>query len=134
MDRILTFLAKFIVALIVMTVTLIVMTIICTVAWDSFVNDKIYHCTDGGALDFLNPGDWVHSHDGIPIMAVHQIVVDHPMNDVNTMNEPDTIKEGWSVNSLWRLWYTFVLVSIAVSVLSATMSWTTWRPKEPRPD
>jgi hypothetical protein len=112
MPKIFRILTKFI-------ITLIVMIIVCTMAWDSFVNNKIYNCTDGGALDFWFPGDWVHSHDGLPIMIVNHIVAGR------SMNEPDTIKAGWSPTGLWCLWYTFVLVSIVVSILSARKSWTT---------
>ena len=40
------------------------------------------------------------------------------------MSEPDTIKEGWSVTSLWYLWYSFVIISLVVSTLLALVPWT----------
>lgn len=92
------------------------MTIVCTIVWQEFVTDRLYNCTDPAWLDFLTPGDWVHAHDGQPIMVVAKIVP-------RGMSDPDTIKEGWSVTRLWCLWYSFVGVSV---VLSALLSWPRW--------
>ena len=94
------------------------MTIICTWAWDTFLNGKVYYCTDGGTLDYLFVGDgWVHAHDGHPIVVVPKIV---PTAD---MSAPDTIKQGWSVAGLWCVWISFFTVSLVVSVLFAWISW-----------
>src|SRR5450432_1147229 len=100
-------------------VVIFVMTIVCTVVWQSFVTDKLYNCTDPAWLDFLSPGDWVHSHDGQPVAFVPVIVG-------GSMSDPDTIKQGWSVARLWYLWYSFVAVSVVVSIL---LAWIRWIPK-----
>jgi hypothetical protein len=103
-------LAKFITAL-------FVMSILCTVVWQ-FVGSKLYDCTDDGFLGFTRPGDWVHPFGGHPVSVVYQIV------HGRSMSEPDTIKEGWSVAGLWRLWYDFVLLSLGISMLLAWIPWT----------
>jgi hypothetical protein len=94
-------------------VTLIVMTILCTVVWQQFVTDTLYHCTDALWLDFLRPGHWVHE----PVASVAQVV------RRRSMSEPDTIRAGWSMTGLWSLWYSFVGVSVAVSALLARAPW-----------
>jgi hypothetical protein len=33
----------------------IVMTIACTWGWDTFINNKLYNCTDGGGPDYCFP-------------------------------------------------------------------------------
>lgn len=98
------------------SIALFAMTIVCTVVWQSFVTDTLYNCTDPLWLDFLSPGDWVHSHDGQPIALV-PVVTARPMND------PDTIKTGWSVTRLWYLWYSFIGISIVISVFLARIRW-----------
>jgi hypothetical protein len=47
--------------------TLAVMTLLCTLAWQQFVTDTLYHCTDPGWLDFLSPGQWIHN----PVPVAH---------------------------------------------------------------
>ena len=84
-------LAKFVTAL-------LAMTILCTMVWQ-FVGDKLYDCTDDGFLGFWRPGEWVHSFGGHSVATLHQVV------HGRSMSESDTIKEGWSVAGLWRLWF-----------------------------
>jgi hypothetical protein len=93
-------------------ITMIVMTIVSTLAWDAFVNGKVYGNPDGGSLDYWFVGDWVHH----PV-TVQRIIGGRPMG------EPDTIKEGWSVFGLWCLWFSFLGTSIIVSVLAASARW-----------
>ena len=93
--------------------TLTVMTILCTVAWQHFVTDTLYHCTDPGWLDFLSPGQWIH--DPVPVAHV---------DGYRTMIDPDTIKAGWSMAGLWSLWCSFTGVSVVVSILLARMPWS----------
>lgn len=82
------------------------MTIICTWAWDAFLNGKVYYCTDGGALDYLFvENSWVHARSGSPIVVVPKIF---PPND---MGDPDSIKQGWSVAGLWGMWVLFFSTS-----------------------
>ena len=98
-------------------ILMFLMTIVCTFVWQEFVTDRLYNCTDPGWLDFLSPGDWVHSHDGVPVAIV-------PVITGGPMTAPDTIKEGWSVGRLWYLWYSFVVVSVVISILLARIRWT----------
>ena len=108
--RLIIFLVKFV-------AMMFIMTIACTLAWDAFLNGKVYSCTDGGSLDYLNVGGWVHAHGGYPIVVVHQI---GPPDD---MGDPDTIKEGWSVTGLWCIWFLLFGVSLVVSIVFACVSW-----------
>jgi hypothetical protein len=96
-------------------IVLLAMTVACTIAWEMFVNGTLYNCTDPGFLDFLSPGDWVHFDHGV-------VYVPHIVNG-RSMSDPDTIKEGWSVTGLWVLWYSFVAISLFVSVLLARKTW-----------
>jgi hypothetical protein len=102
--------AKFIVAL-------SVMTIVCTIVWEVCVFGGLYYCSDP-LLDFLRPGDWVHNTGGHPVAIVRQVVIG-PTNGLDI----DTIKEGWSVNRLWHLWYGFVAVSVVISILLGRIRW-----------
>ncbi|HLZ54591.1 MAG TPA: hypothetical protein VKS19_08960 [Verrucomicrobiae bacterium] len=95
---------------------MIIMTIVCTVAWEAFLAGKVYTCTDG-PTGYLTPGDWVHAHDGLPVVVVPKIVPPHDMSD------PDTIKQGWSVTGLWSVWVVFLGSSVIVSVLFAWIPW-----------
>ena len=110
MVRIFAYLVKFV-------AMMVIMTIICTWAWDAFLNGKVYSCTDGGSCDYWFVGDWVHAHDGHPIVVVPKIVPPHDMSD------PDTIKQGWSVAGLWSVWILFFITSLVVSILFAWVSW-----------
>lgn len=97
--------------------SMLILTVLCTGAWDAFLNGKIYCCTDGGALDYLNPGDWVHGHNGYPVVVVPQIVPPHGMSD------PDTIKSGWSVTKLWCVWVFMFGGSLIASAIFAYVPW-----------
>jgi hypothetical protein len=98
---------------------LLAMTVACTIAWECFVNNRLYNCTDPGFLDYLTPGDWTH----------HPVTVQHVL-DHRPMNEHDTIKAGWTITGLRYLWYAFLLVSVVVSAYVAIVPWL---PK-PRPE
>jgi hypothetical protein len=89
-------------------IVLFVMTIFCMIGW-ALVADEVYDCTDPGFIDFLSPGDWVHSLPGHPVTTAQKIV------HGRSMIEPDTIKQGWSEPGLWCLWFSFVGVSFAIS-------------------
>ncbi len=92
------------------------MAILCTAVWQ-FVGDKLYDCTDDGFLGFWRPGNWVHAVGGQPMVAVPRVI------HGRSMSEPDTIKEGWTLTDLWRLWYAFVAVSVCVSMALALVPW-----------
>lgn len=96
-------------------ITLIVMMVVCTVVWQRFVTDKLYNCTDSVPLGFLHPGKWVHN-----AVVVQEVIVPR------SMSEPDTLKEGWSMSRLWWLWYSFLVVSLAVSM---GLAWIRWIPR-----
>jgi len=95
----------------VFLLSLLAMTIVCTVVWQQFVTDVLYHCTDAMWLDYLFPGHWVHNP-----MAVAHVVPSR------SMSEPDTIRAGWSISSLWGLWCLFFGASVVVSILMARLS------------
>jgi hypothetical protein len=95
-----------------------VITIVCAVAWDGFVDEKLYDATDVVAPGYLNPGGWVDNWDGNhPITVVPQIIPDDNMND------PDSIKEGWTIGRLWELWFCFFATSV---LISAALAWVPW--------
>jgi len=94
-------------------IVMVMMTVACTVIWGTFVTDKLYNCTDAVGFDYLQPGNWVHGR----VAYVPHIVAS------NTMTEPDTIKQGWSLASLWCLWILFFAVSVLVSVFFARKTW-----------
>src|SRR5262245_4783882 len=85
---------------------LLVCTIASTIIWERFVAGTIYRCTDPGFLEFLTPGDWAHSQHG------------------------DTLSTGWSMTSLWWLWYSFVVASFIVSFTFAVLPWRFCRSHE----
>jgi hypothetical protein len=105
--------AKFIIAF-------FVMTIVCTIAWEGFVDNHLYNCTDGGFFDYLSSGDWVHKWEGHPIKVVPNVVLDRDMSN------PDTIQESWTVTRLWYLWYSFFTTSV---VISAVLVFVPWIPR-----
>src|ERR1043165_4468011 len=94
-------------------ISLIVTTIICTTLWQEVVNENLYDCTDAFGFDYWEPGHWVHGNF---------ITVNHIIHH-RSMSEPDTIKEGWTMPRLWQLWYSFVLASVATSLLLACIPW-----------
>lgn len=93
-----------------------VMTIICTIAWDFLVDENLYNSTDDVPFSYLYPGHWVGDNNW-PVAVVPQIILDGNMND------PDTIKEGWTETRLWYLWcFSFVTTVI----ISAALAWVPW--------
>ena len=116
MQRMIQWLAKCVVAM-------IATTLILTVVWEYTAAD-LYDCTDDGfPPGYLEPGDWVHSWDSHPVMTVPHIVHGRPMS------EPDTIKNGWSPERLWHLWYSLFFTSLAVSIIVASLPWRFHRAK-----
>jgi hypothetical protein len=95
------------------SITFVILLLGCAtlsaIAWDNFVAEKFYNCTDSVPFDFLHPGDWVHGN----YIFVPQI------NPTDPMDKPDSIKEGWSVPKLWILWWPFIFASVAISAALA---------------
>jgi hypothetical protein len=83
--------------------SLMACTVACTVLWQCFVTDVLYHCTDSLGLDYLQgPSDWVHgAAAGQP-------------GDFG-----DTIHPGWTLGRLTALWYLLIVGSIIVSVIAS---------------
>jgi hypothetical protein len=106
---------------VIFAVSLIATTVAGAVLWEMLVHSNVYDCTDPGFIDYLSPGDWVHANAGQGVAVVHQVV------HGRSMSEPDTIKQGWSVAGLWRLWYAFVSVSVFVSLVLALLPWVAKR-------
>ena len=98
-------------------IVMTVMAVICSMVWGEFVTDRLYNCTDAIGFDYTHPGDWVHSGGTRPVAFVPHVVAGR------SMSEPDTIKEGWSVTGLWCLWFSFVVVSLIVSIALARLRW-----------
>ena len=97
---------------VIFVVALAATTVACTWAWEKFVKNRLYNCTDDLPLDYLQPGHWIHQ----PV-AVQQVA------NGRSMSEPDTIRTGWSVRSLWLLWFAFVGGSVITSLMLARLSW-----------
>jgi uncharacterized iron-regulated membrane protein len=93
------------------------MTVINTVAWQKYVAANFYDCVDEAIPGYWEPGFWVHSHDGQLVTAVPQIVHNQ------SMANPDTIKQGWTVSRLLGLWFAFFAASIIVSLVFARIPW-----------
>src|SRR5437870_2946139 len=49
--------------------SMLVMAFVCIWAWDTLVNGKLYYCTDGGSMDFIFVGDWVHHPESVSRVA-----------------------------------------------------------------
>ena len=94
-------------------IVLIVTTVMFSMIWGGLIMDTLYNCTDSVGFDYLHPGDWVHGQVA---------VVDHVVAG-RSMSEPDTIKKGWSVRSLWGLWISFFAVSVVGSFMLARKTW-----------
>jgi hypothetical protein len=109
--------AKFLIALFVMTT-------LCTFLWQRFIYGTLYYCSDP-VLDFLSPGNWVHTVNGRPVQVVSHVVVS------SSWSVPDSIKDGWSEARLWHLWFLFVSVSLVISI---TISLLRWLPKSMPPN
>jgi hypothetical protein len=102
----------------VFAMSLLLMAFVCIWGWDAFVNGKLYFCTDGGSMDFMFGGRWVHH----PVSVTH--VVPRPMD------QPDEIKAGWSITGLWWLWRAFAATAV---LLSALFAGAFWRASSPNP-
>jgi hypothetical protein len=97
---------------------LAITTVINTVAWQRYVAADVYDCVDEAIPGYLEPGFWVHAHDGQSVSVVLQIVHRESMVD------PDTIRQGWSVSRLLGLWFAFFTASVVVSLVLARIPWT----------
>src|ERR1039457_2202371 len=75
------------------------------IIWQIYLPGRVYNCTDDNLIGFLTPGYWVHGN----YVTVSEI------NLHDSMSQPDSIKEGWSVGKVWLLWWSFVAVSVAIS-------------------
>lgn len=85
----------------------LVAMIFSSIVWALCVTDVLYNCTDPGVFDFLMPRDWVHSKQGIEFVS--------EVRSGRPMSEPDQIRKGWSVLTLWCLWGGMVGSSIILS-------------------
>lgn len=83
--------------------------ILSGIIWQFYLPGHIYNCTDDNLIGLLTPGYWIHGN----YISVPKI------NPHDSMNEPDSIKEGWSAGKLWLLWLSFVIASAVVSRLMA---------------
>jgi hypothetical protein len=96
--------------------SMLLMAVVCTWAWDGFVNGRLYYCTDGGTLDFLCVGDWVHHPESVAHVVARSV------------DQPEEIKSGWSITGLGCLWGAFVAGSVLVSALFAGALWRASSP------
>ena len=79
------------------TLSLIACTVACTILWQCYVTDVLYHCTDSVCLDYLQgPGGWIHG---------------------KVAGQPgefgDTIRPGWTLGRLKLLWYSLLAGGVA---------------------
>jgi hypothetical protein len=88
-----------------------VATAACFIVWEKFVDGNLYNCTDP-ALGYLSPDGWVGG-------GKWQVITVKKVVGGRSINEPDEIKEGWSVAGLWGAWNALFASSLLVSVLSA---------------
>ena len=86
-------------------------------AWDDCVARNLYDCTAAVGLDYLQPGNCVHETPLRPVATVDQVV------HGRSMSEPDTIKQGWSLEKLWAVWILFFGTSLMVSTWMARKHW-----------
>ena len=110
---------RFLIAIAVCTGSLVVMTIACTWGWDRFVSGTLYVCTNSVPFDFLHPGDWVQQP-----LTVERIVA------ARSIREPDVIRSGWSITSLWLLRCSLVGGSVIISLLLARLPLSRSRRRE----
>lgn len=85
------------VSVIIFLFSFTLLTIGCTWAWETSIKDRLYNCSDDVPLNYLQPGQWVHK----PV-AVKEVTI------ARSMNQRDTIKQGWSVSGLWMLWFSWI--------------------------
>ena len=94
-----------------------VTTVINTMAWQKYVAADVYNCVDEAIPGYWEPGFWVHAHDGQSVKTVPRVLHHESMAD------PDTIKEGWTVPRLLVLWFAFFIGSIVASLALARIPW-----------
>ena len=75
-------------------------------------------CTDGGSMDFIFAGDWVHHPESVAHVGPRP------------MDQPDEIKNGWSITGLRCLWGGFVGASVLLSALFAGALWRVTSPNK----
>ena len=110
---------KILVSVALFCIALFATTIVCTILWDDCLNGTVYVCSDGGGWEYLIP-DWATIGNGsFPVIVVPRIQA------LNSMSDPDELKEGWTVARLWTVWYSFLGGSLLVSLLVASLPW--WR-------
>lgn len=97
---------------VIFLVALAVTTVGCTWGWETWVKNRLYHCTDDLPLDYLQPGPWVHQ----PVAVAR-------VTGSRSMSEPDTIRSGWTERSLGWLWFSFAGGSVIVSLGLAGLAW-----------
>ena len=110
--------AKIVTSVIIFGVTMVGMTILCCAAWDRCLAGRVYWNSDdmdGGG--YLNPGRWVGSSDGFPVVTVNQIV------PTPSMSHPDELKIGWTVRRLLCVWWSLFALSMIVSMWLAALAW-----------
>jgi hypothetical protein len=91
-------------------------SMVCIDLWDALLNGKVYGCSDGGSWDYWIR-DWATIGNGsYPAVTVKKI-------NIQSMSDPDQLKEGWTVARLWTLWYTFLTGSILASLLLSSLPW-----------
>lgn len=86
-----------------LVIAALAVTVVTTAAWQWLVAGVLYECTDGGVVDFLYPG-FVHGTDGALLYG-------------------DTVRRGWTLAGIWRLWWFSVVASVALSILLACVPW-----------
>jgi hypothetical protein len=110
-------------SIIIFLISLSITTAACTWAWETWVKNRLYHCTDDLPLDYLQPGHWVH-----------QPVTVSEVTGSGSMSEPDTIRSGWTERSLIGLWFAFAGGSIVVSLGLAWLPWSMRLRPSPFPE
>lgn len=91
-----------------------VISLPCALAWSWFVTDALYRCTDSVPGGYFTPGKWVHD----PVVIRDDVV------EPGGMNQPDSIKSGWSKSRLLALWFAFSIPSAVASGFLASLPWT----------
>jgi len=107
------------VSLVVFLLALVIATIGCAWSWETLIKNRLYNCTDDLPLDYFQPGHWVHQPVGVSHVSVPR-----------SMSEPDTIKNGWTMQRLWFLWCFCISGSV---VFSLSLAWLPWTMDRNRP-
>jgi hypothetical protein len=101
-------------------ISLSLMTDICTVTWQNQVGTKYRHIDDIGWFGFLSPGQWV---DETVVTVPKLILTPATWHMDENGYVPDTILEGWSVPRLWRYWWSYLAVDLAVALALTAIPW-----------